>query len=301
MEINGLKIRDIRDAQDVLMALETIKLSLENISDSMEDNYNNYNSVVASISKSVTKEKEIIQAINDLQIRSANLLKNINILNDNTEVISKNTISSLKSEFDRFERGIRTSASEALNSVDLSEFRTQIEKLFEEKISGLESEVNKLDRNNIKLETINDEISDTIKEQKEKFTENIESLYHEINSSIKKFNGLSKSLGWKSIAASMLGGAFIGAFVMMFFGPHISKQKFYSDQVQAKKKYEKSKPDMERRRRKLEGFVKFANDHNINFTYYVNKEMNMPFLMIYEDSIGPFMKTEDGDLLIGLK
>ena len=104
MEINGIKIREMKDVQDVLMALETIKLGLENVSDTMNNNYNNYSSLNEDISNSVYSQKELIDGISNLQIKARDIIDNINTLNNNTKSINSNTISTIKKEFEDLDK-----------------------------------------------------------------------------------------------------------------------------------------------------------------------------------------------------
>lgn len=213
MEINGIKIRDIKDVQDVLMALETIKSGIENLSDDMSSNYTNYSSLNEDISNSVFSQKELIEGISHLQIKARDLIDNINTLNSNTKSINSNTINTIKKEFEEFDYHIKKSMSSVVNSIDLSTFKRQVEDLFNDKISSLESEVRRLNSNNNDLEKLNTTIKSTLKTAKS-----------EMSDSINEFNRLSKVVNWKVILSVAFGGMFAGASL-------VSGILFYQDRI----------------------------------------------------------------------
>lgn len=200
MEINGIKIRDMKDAQDVLMALETIKSGIENLSDSMSENYTNYSSLNEDISNSVYSQKELIEGISNLQIKARTLFDNYQALGKLQKEMNDNNILMLKKEFKDFDRQIKDTMSSVVNSIDLSTFRRQVETLFNDKISNLESEVRRLNSNNNDLEKLNTTIKSTLKTAKS-----------EMNDSINEFNRLSKVVNWKVILSVAFGGMFAGA------------------------------------------------------------------------------------------
>ncbi|MEA2018246.1 MAG: hypothetical protein U9N59_07345, partial [Campylobacterota bacterium] len=98
MEINGIKIRDMKDVQDVLMALETIKSGIENVSDDMSNNYTNYSSLNEDISNSAYSQKELIEGISNLQIKAKNLFNNYHALGNLQKEMNDNNIIMLKKE-----------------------------------------------------------------------------------------------------------------------------------------------------------------------------------------------------------
>ena len=186
MIINGINVRDIRDAQDILMALETIKIGIENVSESMSENYTNLSSINKDISNSVSSQKGLIEGISILQIKSNDIIKNINIL-------SNSTLDTIKKEFQDFNYQIKRSMSIVISKIDLSEFQNQVETLFNDKIASLESEARMLKNANDDLEKLNTAISLALR------------------SSIAEFNRLSKVVNWKVISGTLGLGVFMGA------------------------------------------------------------------------------------------
>ena len=121
MEINGLKIRDMRDVQDVLMALETLKSGLENISDKFDTNFDNYQYLSDTTNDNITKQSEIISAIGRLQ-------NNIRLLQNNYE-------ENLKKE-DQLKNWNAT-----VLEVMLKKFEDDLEKLLNETINNIDSKI----------------------------------------------------------------------------------------------------------------------------------------------------------------
>jgi len=259
MEINGLKIRDMRDVQDVLMALETIKLGIENIGDGLSENYEDYNSISEDIANSVSSQKELIESISALQIKASDIIDNINILNNNTKSINNKTISTIKTEFEEFDRQIENTMSSAINSIDLSTFRRQIESLFDKKITSLESEVRRLKNNNDNFGKLNDIVQSNLK--------NVKS---EMSKSINEFNRLAKVVNWKVILSVGFGGIFAGALLMMFFGLDIAKKQVFKDQQTAIQNYKTKTANLEKKYIAASELEKVAR--KIGIKYITNKD-----------------------------
>ncbi len=256
MEINGLKIRDMKDVQDVLMALEIIKSGIENLSDDMSNNYTNYSSLNEDISNSVYSQKELIEGISHLQIKARDILDNINTLNNNTKTINKNTIDIIKKEFEEFDYHIQKTMSSIVNGIDLSTFRQQVEKLFKDKVSSLENETRRLEINNDNLEKLNNTIKSTLKSTKAEMRESIE-----------EFNRLAKVVNLKVILSVGFGGIFLGAILMMFFGLNIAKTQIFKDEQMAISEYKNKTSQMESKYIAANEIEKIAREYEIKFIH----------------------------------
>jgi len=254
MEINGIKIRDMKDVQDVLMALETIKSGIENLSDDMSENYQGYNALVGDISDSVATQKELIEGISHLQIKARDIIDNINTLNSNTKTINSNTINTIKKEFEEFDYHIQKTMSSVVNGIDLTTFKRQIETLFSDKISSLESEVRRLNSNNNDLEKLNTTIKSTLKTAKT-----------EMSDSIEDFNRLVKVVNWKVIVSVLFGGIFIGAILMMFFGLNIAKSQIFKDEQMAISEYKNKTDEMESKYIAASELEKVAREYGVKY------------------------------------
>jgi len=263
MEINGIRIRDMKDVQDVLMALETIKSGIENISDGLSENYEDYNSVSEDIANSVSSQKELIESISNIQIKASDIIDNINILNNNTKSINSKTINTIKTEFEEFDRQIENTMSSAINSIDLSTFRRQIESLFDKKITSLEVEVERLKNNNNNLEKFNSNIKKTLRNEKEDIEDTLNNLNYDLSNSINKFNKLSKVVNWKVILSVGLAGMFAGALLMMFVGLNIAKKQVFKDELTATKSYNDKKNELDSKYANASELEKVAREYGI--------------------------------------
>ena len=252
MEINGIRIRDMKDVQDVLMALETIKSGIENISDGLSENYEDYNSISEDISNSVSSQKELIESISNIQIKANDIVDNINILNNDTKSINSKTIDTIKTEFKEFDRQIENTMSSAINNIDLSTFRKQIESLFDSKITSLESEVRRLKNNNNDFGKLNDIVQSNLK--------NVKS---EMSKSINEFNRLAKVVNWKVILGVGFAGVFAGALLMMFFGLNIAKKQVFKDELTATKSYNDKKNELDSKYANASELEKVAREYGI--------------------------------------
>jgi len=266
MEINGIKIREMKDVQDVLMALETIKLGLENVSDTMNNNYNNYSSLNEDISNSVYSQKELIDGISNLQIKARDIIDNINTLNNNTKSINSNTISTIKKEFEDFDYYIKKTMSTVVNSIDLSTFKRQVENLFNDKISSLESEVRRLNSNNDNLKKLNTTIKSTLK-----------NTSNDMYDSIDEFNRLSKVVNWKVIVSVLTGGIFLGALIMGGWGLQFFKNKIFKDEQMAISEYKEKTAAMESKYIAASELEKVAREYEIKYT--TDKDGNRYIIM----------------------
>lgn len=255
MEINGLKIRDMKDVQDVLMALEIIKSGIENLSDSMSENYQDYNSLVSDISDSVVSQKELIEGISNLQIKAGTLFDNYHALGKLQKEMNDNNILMLKKEFKDFDRQIKDTMSSVVNGIDLSTFRKQVETLFNDKISNLESEVRRLKSGNDDLEKLNTTIKSTLKTAK-----------NEMSDSISQFNTLSKVVNWKVLLGVGFSGMFLGAMIMGGWGLQFLKDKIFKDEQLAISSYKEKIAEMESKYIAASELEKVARESEVKYT-----------------------------------
>jgi len=268
MEINGIKIRDIKDAQDVLMALETIKSGIENLSDDMSKNYTNYNSLSEDISNSVYSQKELIEGISHLQIKAKTLFDNYQALGKLQKEMNDNNILMLKKEFKEFDRQIKYTMSSVVNGIDLSTFSLQVETLFNDKISSLESEVRRLNNNNNDLEKLNTTIKSTLKTAKT-----------EMSDSIEDFNRLVKVVNWKVILSVGFGGMFLGALIMGGWGLQFFKDKIFKDEQIALQELQSVTNNI-----KAGGLEKFVAENKIDIGFGYFNDTKEPYIYLAPNS-----------------
>jgi predicted component of type VI protein secretion system len=128
MEINGIKIRDMKDAQDILMALELIKANIENITNDLSNNHEEYLAI----------SKVLNQFIIDI--------KNIQSTSD----ITKENILAIQNEFLEFDKTLKTTFKEALNKeinkIDLStlesSFKDNLDSIIHNAIFQIQTKTN---------------------------------------------------------------------------------------------------------------------------------------------------------------
>lgn len=269
------------DAQDVLIALETIKIGIENVSDDMSNNYTNYSSLNKDISNSVYSQKELIEGISHLQIRAKTLFDNYNALGNLQKEMNDNNIIMLKKEFKAFDRQIKDTMSNVVNSIDLTTFRKQVETLFDDKISSLESEVRRLNNNNNDLEKLNSTIKSTLKTAK-----------NDMDHSINEFNRLLKVVNWKVILSVGFGGMFLGAILMMFFGLNIAKSQIFKDEQLAISANKEKTAEMESKYIAASELEKVAREFEVE--YRTDTDGNR-FIIIPNEKVKNAYKNSDGN------
>jgi len=311
MEINGIKIRDMKDAQDVLTALETIKLGLENLSDNMEKNYSDYSSLNKNIDSSVNTQKEIISSISSMQIKSVDLLKNIDTLSNNIESANTSVLKELETKIQDIKYTLKKAVGSVINDMDMSVFTEQVNKLFDRQINTLNIEVLRLKDTSDNLDKINDatratnkQINTLVKDTQAQIFENVHALnstinktlnntQEQINSSINKINKVSRGLTWWKAAAVFVVGAAIGAGVMLGFGLKEAKPFYYSDLIKAEKQLQATKTALQQRYQNYTGIKKFlAKNHiDINFGYF--NSTHIPYVYFKTDQFNGFVKNVD--------
>lgn len=277
MEINGIKIRDMKDVQDVLMALETIKLSIENLSDDMSNNYHNYSSLNEDISDSVVSQKELIEGISHLQIKGKELADYLQQLGSNIKIVNQKSINNLKEEFENFDYQIKNTLSNVVNDIDLSTFRKQVETLFSSKVSSLESEVRRLSKLNDDLSTLNDNLDKSIKTAKTKVKETFDYTKENIDDSLERFNSMAKVVNYKSIGFSFVGGCFVGFMALGVFGLDLLKDRMFKNEQMAINEYNQKKAELDSKYSNASELEKKARDFDIKFT--TDKDGNRYIIM----------------------
>jgi len=311
MEINGIKIRDMKDAQDVLVALETIKIGLENLSDNMEKNYNDYSSLNKNVSSSVNTQKEIISSISNMQIKSINILKDIDTLSNDIKSANTSVLGEIETKIQDIKYTLKKAVGSVINDMDMSVFTKQVNKLFDRQINTLNIEVLRLKDTSDNLDKINDstratnkQINTLVKDTQAQIFENVHALnstinktlqntQEQINSSINKINKVSKSLTWWKAAAVFIIGIGLGASIMLGYGLKEAKPLFYSDLIKAKKQLQLTRTALQQRYQNYTGIKKFLakNGISINFGYF--NSTHIPYVYFKTDQFNGFVKNVD--------
>lgn len=247
---------DIENFRQAVQRFDELIVELERTDDKLSSNFERYITLSDTLGDSVHNQRGIIEAIDNLMIKGTNIVDNINTLNNNTKTINKNTIDTIKKEFEEFDYHIQKTMSSVVNSIDLSTFRRQVETLFNDKISSLESEVRRLNSNNNELEKLNTTIKSTLKSAKA-----------EMSDSIEDFNRLAKVVNWKVIVSVLLGGMFVGALLMTFFGLNVAKSQIFKDEEMAISEYKEKTASMEAKYIAASELEKVAREYEIKFIH----------------------------------
>ena len=301
MEINGINIRDIKDVQDALTAFSTLNAELENLDDSMTENINDYQSLT-------TNQKEILAAINSLQINSTKIKDDlvefgndlptfINQLNDKMKSSSSRVIQqteqsldeakiSINNDFQRLKNKINDLESTNLKAIEKaidSVNFTQVEKAINNQIARQQK---KLNSNISTLDSSIDSINESSK--------NLKQIQKNINVSISNFNKVSRTLtAWKTVAVLTVGAVF-GAAIMLVYGLSEARPFYYQNLIRTKQEYKQAI-------QQSQGVAHFFNINNIKYSYGYVEKHKIKYFDFGKKSYMNSWVTKDGDLLIKLK
>lgn len=202
---------EIEQFRQSVERFDEIIIELERIDDKLSSNFSGYKLLNENAAEITDSQEDIISSISNLQSKSVELIDSINLskkenkkYQKSTINLNENAIENLKEEFEKFDKQIQKTMSQTINKIDLSQFRKQVEVLFINKIKKLEVQTSKLEDNNKKFKSANQEF-----EKSFTFTKN------HMNVTIDRFNRMNNILNKKVIVMSVLGGMFFGAFIMM--------------------------------------------------------------------------------------
>jgi len=171
-------------------------------------------------------QKEVLQTINTLQMKSNDILNSFNNLSDNIKINNIKTINTLKSDLDNVTKKFNENINEAINNIDINIDVESIKKQIEtslkssiEKISfselhsamkTLNKETENFNHNNNRLKDINDVYSKSLKEIAKDVKE-------DINNNINTFNKMRSIVNFNILALTFLVGAGAGIFIYKFW------------------------------------------------------------------------------------
>jgi len=308
MEINGLQIRDIKDIQDALTAFATLNAELENLSDSMAQNLGDYKSLT-------TNQKEVLNAINQLQINSTSARDKIIELLKELPKYLDDMKSSFKSDANSIDAQIKATLSSFEQNMQSSllELNRKLKELDRENQESIKTAIN-----SINYKQVQKHINQTVKQAEYKlinsldnFTKviraiketkrEIESVSYELNDSVESFNSAVKSMNWVKSIAYISIGAVIGAAAMLYFGLQEAKPLYYADIVQKQKEYETAKAKYLKTVKNLTGVAKFLNKNGIIFGYGYFDDTKEPYIYFKKGNYTNAWKDKAGDFVISLK
>jgi len=183
LEIAGMKIRNIKDAQEVLLALKTIKINLKNINESLNKNYEDYQSISKDVNNSINTQKEIIESISKIQIQANELVEKIKQTNKDIVEANIETIKITQNEIKKLSNRI----IETINSIEFREIEETINTKLTSKINQIETKIIELNK-----------IPTAIEKTKNKTIETLSSAYYNVDKNIKtnqkKLNSVTNKL-----------------------------------------------------------------------------------------------------------
>lgn len=221
MEINGINIRDIRDAQDILTALEIIRATLENLSDDMQNNYTNYSETTQAFRDSKADINSILDSLNRLQINAQDLNKTNEItsnkINENANIITTafkteidKNIDLLERKFTRYKSDTIFNIDKAINSIDLHKFDNSIKSMLNDKIEALKIEVENIEINNQNFAKINQNLDNVLTNANQNLKDSISQTFEDMDNNLTTFKRVTKTLNFMVISATFIGGLALG-------------------------------------------------------------------------------------------
>ncbi len=260
---------EIDNFRKAVERFDELLVELEIVDSRLSTGLDNYKNVDNNIDKNMISQKEIIDNINKMQKKANNIIDRIDTLNINTEMINDNTVKVIKKEFGNFDNTIKTTMSNAINSIDLKIFQTQIEGLFASKINTLKNEIKKLEITNVKLKNIK----------------------NNMNNSIDDINKISKVVNWKIIVSNVFGGFFFGAIAMSVYGLPLLKKAVFKNEIAAKQKYISERKELKQFYSNSAGVQKFLNQNHISINYgrFTNAK-NIPYIAFKKNQLSKIYK-----------
>lgn len=208
MAVGGLKIQDINDAKDFLIALETIKAELENISDNMNINYVNYNSLEEDITNNISTQKEnnrIIQfyydKLKEVDTDFKEVIANAESLGLMNKTYANDVAEITKKRIDNFTKNIDEIIDKSLKNLTLKDVDIKI--------------INELKFSLMVFDGIKVELNET-KEELNKSIIRVEKVDAILKNSLAKINDFERPLQKKLQLLSFGAGA-ISAFALVLF------------------------------------------------------------------------------------
>ena len=190
MEINGIRIRDMKDVQDVLMAFETIKANLENISDDLDKNYEDYKSISKDVNNSINTQKEIIESISKIQIQANELVEKIKQTNKDIVEANIETIKIIQDEIKKLSNRI----IETINSIEFKEIEQTINTKLASKINEIETKIIELNKIPTAIEKTKNKTIETLDKNIKTNQKKLNYVTNKLNKSLETFNEEYKSI-----------------------------------------------------------------------------------------------------------
>ena len=219
LEIAGMKIRNIKDAQEVLLALKTIKINLKNINESLNKNYENYQSISKDVNNSINTQKEIIESISKIQIQNNKLVDKIKQTNKDIVEANIETIKITQNEIKKLSNRI----IETINSIEFRKIEEAINTKLTSKINEIETKIIELNKIPTAIEKTKNKTIETLSSAYYNANKNIKAnqkkldyVTNKLNKSLETFNEECKSISKYKLFATAAIGIAIGAITATF-------------------------------------------------------------------------------------
>ena len=254
---------EIQNFREAVERFDSLLLDTDKISDKISKNYNFYNNLSSTTNDNITKQREIIQAISQLQ-------NQIELLQDNYASAIKQQNKFIKDNkadnevnIYKFNEDLEQLLNDTIKDIDLSKFDEEVKNLLDDKIKSLKDEINNLTKVNNDFNYVNKNISNKLLE---------------LNKQNDEIEILANSVNLKTILAIGFSAFFFGAIVVGGFGLHLLNNEF-KEYINASK------------------FEELAKEYNIQFV----KEDNKKFIIIKKDLIEDIFLSTQNNKVIQLK
>lgn len=243
-EINGMKIGDMKEIGDVLVALNTIQLSLENVHESLVKDYDDYAELNKDIENQIITQKSTMEAINQLQAIGKDMLNEFNNLSDDVSDKLTKKLDNFRNNINKNIKTINTTLNTELGNIDLSKLSETVLTLFENKVKELEIQKNEITKIVTDLKISKNELIST-KEDIDTSFDNFAKLFNkkvELNknhiiTSIEDLSIISNKIKPILLVSSFIAGLSLGSFGVLFFGLSQVKEKYLEKEVIRKEIY----------------------------------------------------------------
>ncbi len=217
---------DIKNFREAVEKFDELLLNLDVLDDKLSSNISNYVSTSENISTSTSQQKNIIEAISNLQIETKNLIDNFNEI-DKT----------IYTKINDFVTELEYTLNNSINKIDMSKLSNKIERILEDDIVNLKINIQDLKNINIDFKEADRNLK-TISNNVVKQSQIIKHTTDKFNIQINKIN--------RYFAFVFIGiGTIIGALLMGSFGLKFLENRMFRNEQIAIQQYLDEKNQLE--------------------------------------------------------
>ncbi len=313
-------------------------IAIEKIEESSNLSIENYQNIENISSKNLAKFKEVLQAINVLQINANKIQENVlaeaNELDDKILVRYNELYNGIHSDINILTNSIsealmnisiNTDSIEGVIQEELSKFKVDFSPIsnLEEKINSYhDTFYNALDKKEEALKKETDDLVknteeikqkvknyhrkfDTIKKDLDQSILELDSKKEDINDAVSNFNGINKSVTTTMSMALICTGLVVGFGIATFFKIDVVSDYYFSQYDKKQEVMEKKQNELDDNIKVLQGLSKFLYDNNIEIGFNVYNDTNTPFLKFKKHQTYPegseYTFERAGNKFIGFK